>query len=51
MREFDEPEPKKPKQSWGIASSIGIYDRNPDTIRSAEKIKQFVKEVVAICIR
>ena len=28
---------------WGIASSIDIYDCNPDTIRDAEKIKEFVK--------
>ena len=30
---------------WGIASSIDIYGCNPETIRSAEKIKQFVKEL------
>ena len=30
---------------WGIASSIDIYDCNPDTIRDAEKIKQFVAEL------
>src|SRR3989338_7188581 len=28
---------------WCIASSIDIYDCNPDTIRDAEKIKEFVK--------
>ena len=27
---------------WGIASSIDIYDCNPNTIRDAQKIKEFV---------
>jgi len=30
---------------WGIATSIDIYDCNPETIRDADKIKQFVKEL------
>jgi len=30
---------------WGIASSIDIYDCNPDTIRDAAKIRQFVVEL------
>jgi S-adenosylmethionine/arginine decarboxylase-like enzyme len=30
---------------WGIAASFDIYDCNPDTIRDAEKIKQFVVEL------
>lgn len=30
---------------WGIASSIDIYDCNPETIRDADKIKTFVKEL------
>ena len=34
------------KQSvWGIAASFDIYDCNPDTIRDAEKIRQFVIEL------
>lgn len=33
------------KNVWGIASSIDIYDCNPETIRSAEKIKEFVAEL------
>lgn len=34
------------KQSaWGIASSFDIYDCDPATIRSAEKIRQFVVEL------
>lgn len=32
-------------QVWGIASSIDIYDCNPDTIRDASKIKKFVAEL------
>lgn len=30
---------------WGIASSFDIYNCDPDTIRDAGKIKQFVKEL------
>jgi len=30
---------------WGIASSFDIYDCNPETIRDAEKIRQFVIEL------
>jgi S-adenosylmethionine/arginine decarboxylase-like enzyme len=33
------------KKVWGIAASFDIYNCNPDTIRSAEKIKQFVVEL------
>lgn len=33
------------KSAWGIASSFDIYNCNPDTIRSAEKIKRFVVEL------
>ncbi|MBP9854579.1 MAG: S-adenosylmethionine decarboxylase [Candidatus Omnitrophica bacterium] len=32
-------------QVWGIASSIDIYDCNPETIRDAAKIKKFVAEL------
>jgi len=31
--------------SWGLLSSIDLHSCNPVTIRSAEKIKQFVKEL------
>jgi S-adenosylmethionine/arginine decarboxylase-like enzyme len=31
--------------AWGIASSIDIYQCNPETIRSADKIRQFVIEL------
>ncbi len=33
------------KSVWGIASSFDIYNCNPDTIRDAEKIRQFVVEL------
>ena len=31
--------------AWGVASSIDIYDCDPETIRDAEKIRQFVIEL------
>lgn len=31
--------------AWGIAASIDIYNCNPDTIRDAELIRQFVVEL------
>lgn len=30
---------------WGVASSFDIYDCDPETIRSAEKIREFVVEL------
>jgi S-adenosylmethionine/arginine decarboxylase-like enzyme len=30
---------------WGVASNIDIYDCNAETIRSADKIRQFVTEL------
>jgi len=33
------------KKVWGIASSFDIYNCNPDAIRDADKIKQFVIEL------
>lgn len=33
------------EEVWGIASSIDIYDCDPKLIRSAEHIKQFVKDL------
>jgi S-adenosylmethionine/arginine decarboxylase-like enzyme len=32
-------------QVWGVATSIDIYDCHPQTIRDAEMIKTFVKEL------
>ena len=33
------------QSAWGIASSFDIYDCDPDAIRSAEMIRQFVVEL------
>ncbi|EMS77273.1 adenosylmethionine decarboxylase [Desulfotignum phosphitoxidans] len=33
------------KNPWGVLSSIDIYDSDPDIIRDADKIKQFVHEL------
>ena len=33
------------EEVWGISSSFDIYGCNPDTIRDADKIKQFVIEL------
>ena len=33
------------RNAWGLACSFDIYNCNPDTIRSAEKIRQFVYEL------
>ena len=30
---------------WGLYTSVDLYDCNPETIRSAEKIKKFVIEL------
>lgn len=34
--------------AWGISSSFDIYNCNPDTIRNADKIRQFVTELCDI---
>jgi S-adenosylmethionine/arginine decarboxylase-like enzyme len=35
-------------EPWGIQSCIDLYDCNPETIRDAEKIKQFVAELCVL---
>ncbi len=30
---------------WGMSLSLDLYDCNPDTIRDADKIKEYVKEL------
>ncbi|HCP08572.1 MAG TPA: S-adenosylmethionine decarboxylase [Candidatus Moranbacteria bacterium] len=35
----------KKENPWGMSTCIDIYDCNPKTIRSASKIKKFVKEL------
>ena len=33
------------EQSWGLLSSIDLYKCDPDMIRNADKIKEYVKEL------
>jgi S-adenosylmethionine decarboxylase len=33
------------KDAWGLSASVDLHECNPDTIRDAEKIKQFVYEL------
>lgn len=33
------------EKPWGMSMSVDLYDCNPQTIRSAEKIKQYVVEL------
>ncbi len=35
----------KKDKPWGLYTSVDLYDCNPETIRSAEKIKKFVIEL------
>lgn len=35
----------KATDAWGLVSSIDLHQCNPETIRNAEKIKQFVVEL------
>jgi S-adenosylmethionine/arginine decarboxylase-like enzyme len=39
---------EKNKEPWGILSCIDLYDCNPETIRDAAKIKQFVAELCVL---
>lgn len=36
------------KKAWGISSAVDIYDCNPDIIRDAEKIKEYVKQLIEL---
>lgn len=40
--ELSQFSPEDIKKAWGLACSFDIYDCNPDTIRDAEAIRQFV---------
>ena len=35
----------KSRDAWGLVTSIDLHECNPETIRSADKIKQFVVEL------
>jgi len=39
---------EKNKEPWGLHSCIDLYDCNPETIRDAAKIKQFVAELCVL---
>lgn len=41
----EDPDPCSTENLWGISTSIDIYDCNPETIRSADAIRQFVIEL------
>ena len=41
----EEPEPSQELKVWGIASAIDIYDCDPNKIRDAVLIKNFVVEL------
>jgi len=43
--EQNEDPPCSTENLWGISTSIDIYDCNPETIRSAPAIRQFVIEL------
>ena len=45
IEENEDPYPCSNEELWGISTSIDIYDCNPETIRSAEAIRQFVIEL------
>ena len=36
---------EKEAAPWGLLTSLDLYECNPETIRSAEKIKQYVVEL------
>lgn len=44
QKAIDEKKPIK-AEPWGILSCIDLYDCNPETIRDAKKIKQFVAQL------
>lgn len=39
------PELKSEPAPWGLQTSLDLYDCNPETIRSAEKIREYVIEL------
>ena len=36
------------EEAWGLATNVDLYGCNPETIRDAEKIRQFVVELCEI---
>jgi S-adenosylmethionine/arginine decarboxylase-like enzyme len=45
MRKDEKLDPTTEPQPWGLLSCIDLYECNPNTIRSADKIRQFVAEL------
>ena len=46
MKKMDKENRKE--EPWGILASIDIYNCNPEFIRSREKIKEFVEELLCL---
>jgi len=44
-RGLDHFSPDDIRRAWGLACSFDIYDCNPETIRDAEEIKRFVRDL------
>ena len=42
------PALKEEPTPWGLLTSLDLYDCDPDTIRDADKIKQYVVELCAL---
>ena len=42
------PALKEAATPWGLQTSLDLYDCNPDTIRDADKIKQYVVELCTL---
>lgn len=45
FRELNEFNSDDIEKAWGLSCSFDIYDCDPETIRNAETIKQFVREL------
>lgn len=45
MRKDENLDPTTEPQPWGLLSCVDLYECNPQTIRSADKIRQFVIEL------
>ena len=45
MKQETRTDHNRPEQPWGLLSCIDLYECDPETIRDAEKIKEFVSEL------
>ena len=45
MKTQDAVQEVEKQSAWGVAASIDIYNCDPDTIRDADRIRQFVVEL------